>query len=193
MPRALLLAAALAGCTGDPPATPSDSAAPSDSGGVDTATPPCLRADPELDVGTGDSAFEPLSPGDPVVMVHGPQGGWHMLGSVRVRNTTDVVNIRFVIETLAGVVVADNDLNVLLVDEGECQGSYPGMYAYLDVRALEDGEADTPPELLSYETVLMTATITDQEGRAVTGSLEVEAVPDPDDVESGLAPGRGDR
>jgi hypothetical protein len=141
-------------------------------------------------VGTGDDAFESLSPGDPVVMVHGPQGGWHMLGSVRVRYTTPVVNIRFTIDTEAGVNIADNNLNVLLVDEGDCQGSYPGMYAYLDVTELEVGDRDTPPELLSYETLRMTATITDEGDRVVTDSVRIEAIPDPEDVESGLAPGR---
>ena len=151
---------------------------------------PCFREPPEVDVGTGNDTFEPLTAGDPVVMVHGPQGGWHMLGSVRVRNTTPVVNIRFTIDTVAGVNIADNNLNVLLVDEGDCQGSYPGMYAYLDVTDLEEGDRDTPPELLSYETLRMTATITDEEDRVVESSLEVEAVPDPEDVASGLAPDR---
>ena len=179
------MGALLAACA-DKPVQPEDSGRPDPP---DTGDP-CFWDPPEVEVGTGDDAFESLAAGDPVVMVHGPQGGWHMLGSVRVRHTTPVVNIRFTIDTVAGVSIADNNLNVLLVDEGDCQGSYPGMYAYLDVRELEEGDRDTPPELLSYETLLMTAIITDQQDRVVAASVEVEAVPDPDDVASGLAPGR---
>jgi hypothetical protein len=153
----------------------------SDTGG------PCQQAAASVEIGTGDSTFVSLAEDDPVIMVHGPQGGWHMLGSVRVRHTTPVVNIRFLIETEASEIIADNNLNVLLIDEGDCQGLYPGMYAYLDVGALSVGENDTPPELLSYARLRMIGTVTDQQGRVATDERWVTAVPDPQDVEDGLA------
>ncbi len=159
---------------------------PEETGAADTAGP-CRSSSAAVEIGTGDSEFLSLADGDPVIMVHGPQGGWHMLGSVRVRYTTPVVNIRFLIETESNVVIADNNLNVLLIEEDDCQGLYPGMYAYLDVSALAEGERDTPPELLSYARVRMTGSITDQDGRVASDARWVTAVPDPQDVEDGLA------
>ena len=103
----------LAGCTGgdkDSSGPARDSAPPVDPLCEQDA---CLCEDPQVSVGTGDDSFVPLEEGDPVMMVHGPQGGWHMLGSVQVAHTTEVVNIRFVIDTLDGVVVADNNLCLL--------------------------------------------------------------------------------
>lgn len=181
-PLAVLALSLLGACSGGP----DPAAAPSDTGSADTAGP-CRSAPATVEIGTGDSEFVPLAEDDPVIMVHGPQGGWHMLGSVRVRHTTPVVNIRFLIETESGVTIADNNLNVLLIDEGDCQGLYPGMYAYLDVAALADGERDTPPELLSYARVRMTGTVTDQEGQVARDARWVTAVPDPQDIEDGLA------
>ena len=35
-------------------------------------------------IGTGEYAWESISTGDEITMVHGPQGGWHILGSVRI-------------------------------------------------------------------------------------------------------------
>lgn len=179
----LALSLGLVACTGGASET---GTSPTDSGSPDSSDP-CFSQPAAVEIGTGDDTFVSLAEGDPVVMVHGPQGGWHMLGSVRVRYTTEVVNIRFLIETEAGDVIADNNLNVLLIDDGDCQGLYPGMYAYIDVYDLKDGDADTPPELLSYERVKMTGTITDQEGRTATDERWVTAVPDPQDIEDGLA------
>ena len=131
----------LVGCTGgdkDSGRPAGDSAPPVDPLCEQDA---CLCEDPQVSVGTGDDSFVPLEEGDPVMMVHGPQGGWHMLGSVQVAHTTEVVNIRFVIDTLDGVVVADNNLNVLLISEevpAACR-----MYAYLSVEDLAQGDLDT--------------------------------------------------
>ena len=179
---ALLVVALAVACTGR--SEPSER--PGETGEVDTAGP-CQSAPAAVEIGTGDSEFVALSEDDPVVMVHGPQGGWHMLGSVRALYTTPVVNIRFLIETESGDVIADNNLNVLLIEEDDCQGLYPGMYAYLDVGALAEDDRDTPPELLSYARVRMTGTVTDQEGRVATDARWVTAVPDPQDIEDGLA------
>jgi hypothetical protein len=39
--------------------------------------------EPAIDLGTGEFAFEPLVEGGEILVVHGPQGGYHLLGSVR--------------------------------------------------------------------------------------------------------------
>jgi len=56
------LALALAGCGGSEPDVP-----------------------PEATLGTGIDAFVPLTDGDIVDIVQGPQGGFHVFGSVRIR------------------------------------------------------------------------------------------------------------
>lgn len=153
---------------------------------ADTGTAPtgCFASDATIDVGTGSSGFEVLEPDDPVVMVHGPQGGWHLLGSVRTHNMTDVVRIRFeVVVAETGFVVADNSLYVQTLPEGECSGVYPGMYAYLVVDGMADGDADTPPELLAYEPLVFRAIVEDQNGRTATAEVRITAVPDPVDLE----------
>ncbi len=38
---------------------------------------------PDVRVGTGELAWEALGEGDALTVVHGPQGGYHVLGSVR--------------------------------------------------------------------------------------------------------------
>ena len=133
-------------------------------------------------VGTGDAAYVPLQAGDPVTMVHGPQGGWHILGSALVQNSAPVVSLHFTIHTAdAGVLIADNTYRVLLVESPPCGGSFPGMYAYLNVSALADGEADTPPELLGGARLKMRIEATDDEGGLGVGEIEVVAALDPID------------
>ncbi len=38
---------------------------------------------PALALGTGEAAFEPVAEGGELELVHGPQGGWHVVGAVR--------------------------------------------------------------------------------------------------------------
>jgi hypothetical protein len=54
----------------------------------------CTRA-PVLEIGTGELDFESLADGDDVQVIRGPQGGYHILGSLRMRgieagNTSDL-------------------------------------------------------------------------------------------------------
>jgi hypothetical protein len=44
----------------------------------------CAEAEPAIELGTGEIEFEPLSDGGEIEVVRGPQGGYHLLGSVRV-------------------------------------------------------------------------------------------------------------
>lgn len=49
---------------------------------------PCTQGAGVAELGTGESVFEPLADGADLPFVRGPQGGWHVLGSVRVRGLT---------------------------------------------------------------------------------------------------------
>lgn len=143
----------------------------------------CFANEPSIRIGSGESSFEEVADGDGLTMVHGPQGGWHMLASVWAENVEQIVEIEFTITVKStGAVVSDNSYRVALVTDGECGGYFPGMYGYLSVDEIADGELDTPPELLSYETMVLAMTVTDGEGRTASTELEVLAEPDPVDV-----------
>ena len=156
----------------------SDSAAAA-VGEIDTG---CTSEPATLELGTGSDTFETLADGQQLTMVHGPQGGWHMLGSGRVTNTRDVVGFLYTIEAVeSGVQVSWNQYYVQLASVGDCTGAYPGMYGYLDVAALADGDADTPPEILAGQEMRLDLTVTDPDGRTATDSRTVIAALDPMD------------
>ena len=145
----------------------------------------CFANPPEIEIGGGESEWETVAAGDGVTMVHGPQGGWHMLGSVWTANVDQIIEIEFTITVKStGAVVSDNSYRVAQVTEGECTAYFPGMFGYLSIDEIVDGEADTPPELLAYETMIMAMTVTDAEGRTASTTLEIIAVPDPVDLAS---------
>ena len=143
---------------------------------------PCLERDPIVTIGTGAYEWEDLAAGDGLVMVHGPQGGWHMLGSVHVTSTEPIVEVRYTIEAAGAALISENFYRVALVPDGDCAGYYTGMYGYLDVSALAEGDADTPPELLAYETLTLRMEVEDAAGRSGATATEVVAQPDPADL-----------
>ncbi len=191
------------GCAGDPAPSGKDSGDdccgtggaddPADGSGDGTAdggpVDPC--ATKRVEVGTGASAFEPF--GDPAaaIMVHGPQGGWHMLGSLRTTGLQQVVSVVYTITDLgSGVEISRNNYRVGTIFDAEtCVGTYPGMYGYLLITPLVDGERDTPPELLSWAPLQLCMSADDGEDSA-EACVELTAEPDPIDVASGLAPPR---
>ena len=162
----------------------------------DTAGLLCAGLAPSLVVGTGEREFETLDEGDEVIMVHGPQGGWHMLGSIQLFNTSPIVEIDFTITDIqSGAVVSSNYYRVGLLMEDDCNGYYPGMYGYLNVQDLVQEEMDTPPELLGGHELEMEMKSNDctesqnaqgicnREDRWSTNKIHVTAALDPIDME----------
>ena len=43
----------------------------------------CQPPEPSFELGTGELEFEALADGDEILVIHGPQGGYHLLGSLR--------------------------------------------------------------------------------------------------------------
>ena len=116
----------------------------------------CFDVSPQISVGTGEQEFLSMEPEQELVMVHGPQGGWHMLGSIYLAHTLPIVEIDYTITDIeSGTMVSSNHYRVGLVMEDECTGYYPGMYGYLNVQELANGELDTPPELLANHLLLL--------------------------------------
>ena len=159
-----------------------------DSGGQVAPTVDCFTSSPHVEIGTGDVMFEALSSGDTVTMIHGPQGGWHMLGSVRTTGLQQIVRVGYlIVDQESGVVVSDNSYHVATVIDGECGGYFPGMYGYLSVVDLSTGALDTPPELLEGHQLLMTMNVSDSDGREASASVLVIAALDSADLDSGSA------
>jgi hypothetical protein len=160
-----------------------------ESGSPDDTGLSCAERTPWIEVGTGEDGFVPLVSGDVLTMVHGPQGGWHVLGAVRAWNMGPIVDIRFIVTSVDhGVVVADNTYRAATVPEAECGGLFWGMYGYLDVHELAEGELDTPPELLAGHTLELRMLLDDREGEQAESVSLVRAARDPADVEDGAAP-----
>lgn len=91
----LVMAAGLLGCgcgdSGGGGTPPIDAATSSDASAA------------TCDVGTGYDSFVALSDGDPVSIIAGPQGGFHIFTSVRVRGfDAPTVHARVSIHTLGG-------------------------------------------------------------------------------------------
>jgi hypothetical protein len=150
----------------------------------DAASVDCESAAPTAVIGTGEYAWEALAPGDEITMVHGPQGGWHILGSVRLDAMYENVEIRYTITDVpSGHVVSDNDYFVQQVPLDGCQGEVIGRYGYLsDYDELVSGESDTPWELLACHEVTLAMSIVDRTWKkSVETSLTAIAVPDPAD------------
>jgi hypothetical protein len=163
--------------TDDPtePPTPED---------TDVPPPPTEPCPVYVEIGSGEFTFVELEPLDQVEMVHGPQGGWHILWSVILSGTEPTAQLRGIITDVASdVVVSDITYNVKLDPVDECSGESIGQYGYLDVSGLASGSLDTPPELLVGNTLVLRVEAADFAGTATAGEVLVTAAPDPGDVD----------
>lgn len=167
---------------------------PSDTADQPAAAAACTDSPPGLTIGTGEYEWEDLSEGDEVTMVHGPQGGWHMLGSARIDNTDSVVRIRFNIWLKeSGLVISENNYTVQMIRDQDCSGYYPGMYGYINYKEFREDDDDLPPTMYGYQTVVMEMQATDLEDRTASTTLEVVAVPDPVDLKDDTEADSGGR
>ena len=144
----------------------------------------CRCQEASISLGTGHNSFEALNDGDGVEMTYGPQGGWHIWGSIRATNTRNVIKINYKVRDIeSDIFVVDVTNQVALAKDGECSGIYTGMYGFLDVLELTQGELDTPPELLCMNELELSMTVADSGGRLLTERLVAVARPDEIDEE----------
>jgi len=198
----MLLLLTLAACDPAPPPTDTDtSVTPTDTQETadtdDTAPPPagCFDSPASVIVGTGEDTWAYLPEDAPLTMVHGPQGGWHILGSAWVEGSEEVVDLHFVVSVVdeldddgEEVVVGENRYTIRLLPAVDCVGYYPGMFVYLNISELVDGDQDTPPELLGGRSLRLWMAMEDAEGRwaedeqIVTAALDPQDEPEPEDT-----------
>jgi hypothetical protein len=156
----------------------------------------CFQKPAVLDLGEGELEFQSFNDEMEATMVHGPQGGWHILASFQLENALQILDVEFTIIHLpTGELISDNSYRLAMILEEDCIGYYPGLYGYINIANLIDGEVDTPPEILAYDPIVMKMRINDcglaqqaegvcnPEERWIEKSLELIAVPDPIDID----------
>lgn len=161
-------------------------------GASDSAPPPgCLEVPAVVDVGgsavdeDGRPIWVEMPAGSEQTMVHGPQGGWHILVSADTVHTAEIVTLNLSIRWPAhdDAQVSFGSFKVMLVAHDDaCGGTYAGMLGILDVSDLAVGDLDTPPEVLAGETLVVRIDATDVDGRTASDEVSIVAALDPVDL-----------
>jgi hypothetical protein len=184
----------------DSTTTPSDSATTETDPPptlVETGTDDCMVPAIQLTCGTGDEAFSELTDGATVVMVHGPQGGWHVWTGVAVEHSTQNVSLlpTITVPALGGLQLTSNpppgDFVALAYEPETCSGSYYGQRAFIDTTAI-----NANPEFgqqvicgLVGETLHLRLDLTDLK-TGDTASCEVDVLAEPDIKDQALCASR---
>ena len=150
------------------------------------APSPCVLGDALVEAGGGEDAFEEIEDGAELPLIHGPQGGNHLLASVRVHNMDPIVRIRYTLTRLRDdMVFSDNLYRLQLLEEGECQYYYPGLYGYVGFTGeLQDTNYDLGQIIM--EECELTMEVTDQNGESASDSVVILPSNSEDPVDTGL-------
>jgi hypothetical protein len=112
---------------------------------------------PLLELGTGTQSFLPLTDGQAVTIIAGPQGGFHVWASVRTRPPLDPMLIKLTVKVkLAGTEISSTEYKVNLVKNGPYSEWY-AMTALVDDPAQVRGKS-TVIELIATDSAGRTAT-----------------------------------
>lgn len=151
---------------------PKDTALP-----IDTGPPPhpCEDMTPRIEIGTGELDFEVLEDGASLEIIHGPQGGWHLVGSLRGLYLTSPVHIHYEIFDQNGTRVSDSTFYVGLVFPDQCMTHYPGMYGILDISSMGLPSGTTPPDVLANTSVRLRMEVTDYKNNEVEDEVWIDA------------------
>jgi hypothetical protein len=142
-----------------------DDSSPNDTDGADTDVVGGCFDDPmTVTPGTGDVAYIPLAANDPVVIHHGPQGGWHIETAGFVEHAAQALSIQPKVTIVSqGLGIAGTELPVPPDESGdlpefkalanysdqECLGEFWGVRAFID-------DVVTPPGGMSYQEFICT-------------------------------------
>lgn len=138
---------------------------------------------PAVELGTGDRAYEPLAPGDTVIVWHGQQGGYHVEVGAHVVGLPETVAVDPTIRAAAtGEVLTQPSPAYLALaefDEDSASGTFWGVQARLDA-----GMDPAGVELvcgLEGQGLLLEVSVSEIGGTlSADASLEVVATVDPE-------------
>ena len=132
--------------------------------------PPCSQGTPIIEVGPGDTLFEPIEDGDTIEVIHGAQDGHHILGSIRARNTTSVAVIHFqIVSEYSGEPVSNQVYRIQLLPDptrGDCAWIITGLFAYL-------GRIDPAGAEFLDQAATMQMDLVDDNGRTASDTVSV--------------------
>jgi len=168
------------GPAGSPLDTGPTAPAPPD---IPVADYPCATGALALELGTGVTAFAPLTPGEGVVMVDGPQTGWHVDVGGSLVGAPQLVEIDAVLYGDDGTLLFGDQAPVrtALVGWGEdaCEGSFYGL------RSMSGPSLDLEQVCaLEGRSGTLVVTVTDLQAQppvSVTGELTIAFALDPID------------
>ncbi|MCA9489605.1 MAG: hypothetical protein KC621_06765 [Myxococcales bacterium] len=142
--------------------------------------------------GTGAEMYVPLDDLDPVIMVHGPQGGWHVETAAFVTGSTAEVSILpTIVRRSDGVQFAGEQQEQFIAlaeyDDDGCSGSFFSVRAFMDDTFGELDAYTNPQDVicgLAGEILTLTVHVMDL-NTLVSGeaSVDVTATLDPNDVQ----------
>lgn len=127
----------------------------------------------------GEDPSVDLEDGQDTMMVHGPQGGWHLLFGVRVTDPSPDVDLRVEAEAL-GETIVDNRYQFRLDPIDACTASRSDLFGFIVESVLPDGQ--NPPEALTGEDITLRLTVQSSLGDS-EDVVVMTAVRDPVDVE----------
>lgn len=148
-------------------------------GDTGPAVPTCLDEPAAVEVGTGVDAFYPLDDLDPVRVVFGSQGGYHVVTGLRACHLdARVAWVTTITHEGSGLVLSRLDYAQRTTDDGPCCGASYGHTGYLyDAYGgplLEIGGEPTG-EFLDGEVLAITIEARDPAGRTAAASRRVVA------------------
>jgi len=180
---------ALIGCPGGEPKGDPTTADPTPTTTDPTTSTPavqCAAGATAVTPGTGRELVVALADGDPVIMVHGPQGGWHIELAGLVAETGELVSVEAVFTDpatglpVAGVEQVANRIALVDWDPSTCAGDFYGVLVFLD-----DVDQSVVCDLAGV-TLQLDVTVTGLEANppiVATASVAVRAELDPLDVD----------
>ncbi len=119
---------------------------------------------PELELGTGEFAYEAMTDGDELTIINGPQGGYHLLLGVRMRNM-DPNRVRMastVVNVESGDMIGETLFFRGTFFRGESDDwEYAGLPAQVE-----------PSDVRGRE-VMITLEVTDRDDRVATDTMLV--------------------
>lgn len=138
-------------------------------GGPTRCAPATYSGGPTVELGSTDGPFVGLRDGQPVTVVHGIQGGFHVWGAVRTRfldPSAMVAHFTLGLDDGSAPVTARDDVFDL---DGGCDGTQPGTHVATAV-FLPD------PAALRGRSCRFSVTVTDLEGRSASDARRVVPV-----------------
>jgi hypothetical protein len=140
--------------------------------------------DAEVRLGTGEIAWQDVDEGGAVYVVYGPQGGYHLLGSVRTRglnagNATDLSSVQnpttafSVIWNEAEMVMSSpivQGMDTVTDENAAWTHEMIGRFAILDI---------TTDQKIAGEEVTFSVTVTDSIGQSYSDTRDVIVEPHP--------------